>query len=65
MPGSLKSVAYTFRIDQYWRLFAPSPCSSSEWIVIPVVLHNGTEIDLYKVRKIKYLTYIENNKLNK
>jgi hypothetical protein len=49
MPNALKQIAFTLKIDQYWRLFSPVPCSSPMWVVIPATLANGTTLDLYKV----------------
>ncbi len=47
-PGA-RQVAYTFKIDQYWRLFAPSPCSFPEWPAIFAELHNGSHVDMWRV----------------
>jgi hypothetical protein len=48
MPNALKQIAYTFKIDQYWRLFSPDPCTTALWVVMPATLSNGTTLDFYK-----------------
>ena len=47
-PGA-RQVAYTFKIDQYWRLFAPSPCSFPAWPAIFAELKNGSHVDMWRV----------------
>lgn len=49
MPNTFKQIAYTFKIDQYWRLFSPDPCTTPLWVVMPATLANGTTLDFYKV----------------
>jgi hypothetical protein len=47
MSPAAKQLAFTFKIDQYWRLFAPSPCQYPEWPAIFAELHNGTRVDMW------------------
>lgn len=35
------------RLDQWWNMFAPFPLKDDGWYVIPGVLRNGTQIDVY------------------
>lgn len=37
-----------FRVDQYWGMFAPYPVKESGWYVIPAILLDGEEVDLYR-----------------
>lgn len=47
MPESLKSIGLILRLDQDWNMFAPSPMTEDGWYVIPAVLRNGEEVDLF------------------
>jgi hypothetical protein len=38
----------TLRLDQRWGMFAPSPFRDNGWYVIPGLLWNGTEVDLFR-----------------
>ena len=48
IPGKLRPLAYTLRIDQRWNLFAPRPYTSDGWWVIPGKLRSGEWVDLYR-----------------
>ena len=40
--------AKILRIDQRWNLFAPYPYRHDGWIVIPGVLNNGEQVDVFR-----------------
>lgn len=48
VPGKIRPLAYTLRIDQRWNLFAPRPYTSDGWWVIPGKLPGGEWVDLYR-----------------
>ena len=51
LPYKWNSPARLLRIDQRWDMFAPSPTIEDGWFVIPAILSDGTQIDLYKEGK--------------
>jgi predicted DCC family thiol-disulfide oxidoreductase YuxK len=48
MPQNLDSVALSFRIDQYWDMFSPSPLREDGWYVIEGTLKNDQRVDLWR-----------------
>ena len=48
VPDNVEFVAYKFRVDQYWNMFAPYPLKDDGWYVIEGVLANEQVIDLFR-----------------
>ncbi|WP_247001838.1 HTTM domain-containing protein [Halosolutus gelatinilyticus] len=36
----------TLQADQSWRMFAPNPISTAQWLVVPGELEDGSEVDV-------------------
>ncbi|MDF9745473.1 HTTM domain-containing protein [Natrinema salsiterrestre] len=47
VPDPAEEVIETAHAEQSWRMFAPNPISDARWLVVPGVLENGTETDVY------------------
>ncbi|KYR00587.1 hypothetical protein DLAC_02606 [Tieghemostelium lacteum] len=47
VPNSIRWFAPTLRLEQYWSMFSPYPSKDNGWLVIPAILNNGAEVDLY------------------
>ncbi|HWP60817.1 MAG TPA: HTTM domain-containing protein [Candidatus Acidoferrales bacterium] len=47
MPERFRSLGYMLRLDQTWRMFAPSPLKDDGWYVVPGRLSNGTVVDIF------------------
>ncbi len=47
-PHSLDSVGDTLRIDQHWRMFAPTPVTEGGWFVVPGRLADGRMVDVFR-----------------
>lgn len=67
IPWRLKWIASVLRIDQTWNMFAPYPLKDDGWYVIPGVLKNGQEVDVYRGggavswEKPEYVAYMYKN----
>ncbi len=48
IPRSLEWIAYTTRLDQSFNMFAPTPLVDDGWYVIPGILADGREVNLFK-----------------
>jgi hypothetical protein len=46
-PPQLNVVADLLRIDQKWNMFAPNPSRTDGWFVVPAILVNGDQVDLF------------------
>jgi len=46
-PGRLEKIGVFLQISQYWNMFSP-PLRGDGWFVIPGLLKDGTEVDVYK-----------------
>ncbi len=47
VPQEVRWVGHLLRLDQNWNMFAPFPLKDDGWYVIPGVLFNGREVDLW------------------
>ena len=47
VPSEVRWVAKLLRLDQTWNMFAPYPLKDDGWYVIPGVLFNGEDVDLW------------------
>jgi len=67
VPWKLKWIASVLRLDQTWNMFAPYPLKDDGWYVIPGVLKNGTEVDVFRGEepvtweKPEYVAYMYKN----
>jgi hypothetical protein len=43
-----QGVARFFQVHQHWAMFAPGPKLDDGWFVVPAVLKNGEEIDVFR-----------------
>lgn len=48
MPERYRWLAMATRTDQRWDMFAPYPLRDDGWYVIPGVLRNGTQVDIFR-----------------
>ena len=48
IPRNMEWIALTTRLDQSFNMFAPAPLTDDGWYVIPGVLADGREINLFK-----------------
>lgn len=48
MPRSLQPMAYSLKLYQNWKMFAPSPSRYDGWFVTVGILDDGREIDLFR-----------------
>jgi hypothetical protein len=46
VPDPAEDVLDTAQASQSWRMFAPTPVSDAQWLVVPGQLENGTETDV-------------------
>ncbi len=51
LPSKVWWVGQLFRLDQHWRMFAPSPLADDGWFVVEGELQNGRIVDLLHGRK--------------
>ncbi len=51
IPRPARVVGSLLRLDQEWRLFAPSPYKDDGWYVIPGTLRDGTQSDMLAVTR--------------
>ncbi|HEX5036487.1 MAG TPA: HTTM domain-containing protein [bacterium] len=67
VPRKLKWIASVLRLDQTWNMFAPYPLKDDGWYVIPGVLKNNQEVDVFRGggpvswEKPKYVAYMYKN----
>ncbi len=47
VPSQVRWVGHLLRLDQNWNMFAPFPLKDDGWYVMPGVLFNGEEVDLW------------------
>lgn len=47
VPARLHWIAYLTHIDQHWGMFAPTPPREDGWYVIPGVLNNDLDVDVF------------------
>jgi hypothetical protein len=47
MPGTLRWIGLTFKLEQRWRMFA-SPMKGDGWFVMPGTLKDGTKVDVWQ-----------------
>jgi len=45
-PKSLNGLAFMFRLDQHWCMFAPCPSLEDGWMVLTGDLSDGTQVDI-------------------
>jgi predicted DCC family thiol-disulfide oxidoreductase YuxK len=45
---SIGWIGWTTRLDQAFNMFAPTPLTEDGWYVIPGMLQNGTQVDLFR-----------------
>lgn len=48
MIKQIEWIAPALRIDQKWEMFAPFPFKDDGWYVIPGILRNGREVDVFR-----------------
>lgn len=48
VPAPLRPVGWLLRLDQSWTMFAPHPFTDDGWYVIPAVLRDGRNVDLFQ-----------------
>ena len=47
MTEDARALGISLGISQYWSMFAPSPTQGTSWYVMPGVLQDGQQIDLF------------------
>ena len=47
IPQPLDKIGWTLGLNQRWDMFAPHPVSVTGWFVIPGLLSNGTQVDVF------------------
>ena len=47
VPSEVRWVGHLLRLDQNWNMFAPFPLKDDGWYVMPGVLFNGDDVDLW------------------
>ena len=50
IPDTVRWVGELLHIEQAWDMFAPSPSKDNGWMVMPGLLNDGTEVDVYRQR---------------
>ena len=49
MDRDYKVLAWTLRLDQKWNMFAPFPMKGDGWFIVPGLLHDGTQTNVWEV----------------
>lgn len=66
-----ENLASILGIDQHWSLFAPEPATEDGWFVVPALLSDGSEIDLWTGNEIDFskprlvVKHLRNSRWNK
>lgn len=50
-PAPVNSIARFLKLDQTWNMFAAFPAKVDGWIVVPGVLEDGTQVELFTGRR--------------
>lgn len=66
VPQFMEDIILFVRLDQKWDMFAPYPTTEDGWYIMPGVLEDGSEVDVYTGKEVVYqkpkmMSYIYNN----
>ena len=48
IPAPAQWISALLRLDQRWGMFAPYPRKADGWLVIPALLADGTQVDIFR-----------------
>ncbi len=54
-PSALNVIGETLQVGQSWTMFAPFPATDDGWYVMPAILADGTEVDLFTGDRVTWV----------